>query len=101
MKHFKKGQVVVFRKEKHSTHPGPRAQNVRPARLGDMYDYLVDKFWIVVDIEGDDLVVKTPKGKVHRVSTQHPRLRKLRLHERIWLRLKSRGRLDALTKQAN
>ena len=101
MKRFRKGQVVVFRKEKHSTHPGPRAHNVRPAHRGDMYDYLVDKYWIIVEIEGDVLVLKTPKGKVHRIPANDPHLHRLRLHERLWLRFRSPERLNALTRQTS
>ena len=100
-KSFKKGQVVIFCKEKHSTRPGPRARNVRPAHRGDMYDYLVDKFWIVAGIEDDELVLRTPKGKIRRVSPEDPHLRKPRLTERMWLRWVSRERLSALTRQTS
>ena len=41
------GDWVIFRKEKHSTSPGPRAENIHAAPKGDDYYYQVDKFWVV------------------------------------------------------
>ena len=80
----KKGDVLVYRKTKHSTRPGPRAQGVHPAPSGDNYSYFVDKFWIVSHI-GDDgtLVLKTRAGKIHEVSADDPNLRAVSLWDRL------------------
>lgn len=39
------GDLVVYRKSKRSTAPGPRAKNIQPATHGEEYGYSVDKYW--------------------------------------------------------
>ena len=51
---FKVGDCVVYRKTKHSTHPGPRARSINPNPNGDEYTYLVDKYWVVEDVLSDE-----------------------------------------------
>ena len=41
---FRPGDVVVYRKQKNSLHPGPHARDIHPAAHGDFYSYLVEKF---------------------------------------------------------
>ena len=53
---LKVGTPVIFRKTKCSTHPGPRARGVHPSRQGDMYNYVVDKLWIVAETLDDETV---------------------------------------------
>ena len=98
MKHpFHERDLVVYQKPKHSLHPGPRAHDVRPAALGDSYDYVVDKFWVVVAARDDGrLVLRTPGGKLHEVDRGDPNLRRPTLRERAWLALRNRDRLRAL-----
>jgi len=50
---LKPGDVVVYRKHKHTTHPGPRARQVDPSSKGDYYTYVVDKFWVVGQVLGN------------------------------------------------
>lgn len=54
--------------------PGPRAKNIRPMMHGDEYTYEVDKYWRVVESTGSELVIKTPGGKVHRISANDPHI---------------------------
>lgn len=79
------GDWVIYRMQKVSTRPGPRAQDVYPAPRGEDYKYLVDKFWIVEEVLGEDrLRLRTRRGKTHVVKLQDPSLRRPRLWER-WL----------------
>jgi hypothetical protein len=81
------GDWVIYRKTKFSTHPGPRAHNVNPARNGEQYAYTVDKFWIVSEVLDDgDLLVQTRRGKAHRVSADDPDLHRARWWERLLFR---------------
>ena len=82
---FSKGDRVIYRREKHSTKPGPRAVNVDPSPLGETYSYEVDKFWLVEDIDDrGQVIVKTRRGKTHQVPKDDPRLRRASWWER-WL----------------
>lgn len=94
---FRAQDLVVYQKEKHGTHPGPRAHDLRPAPAGETYGYFVDKFWIVMEVRPTgQLVVRTPGGKVHEVDPADPNLRRPTWRELLWLRLWRRDRLRAL-----
>lgn len=81
---YKPGDYVIYRVQKQSTHPGPRAVEVHPAAHGDTYSYLVDKFWIVADVRPDNrLLLKTRRGKEHLVEVGDPHLRRARTWERL------------------
>ena len=83
-KKLKLGDVVVYRKSKHSTHPGERAKNIHPASAGDNYQYTVDKFWIVGEIQSDGrLLLKTRQGKTHLIEPDDPNLRRVTLWDRL------------------
>ncbi len=83
MNRFAVGDRVIYRREKHSTHPGPRARNIDPAPLGELYSYEVDKFWTVQRVENGNLVLVTRRGKTHSVKADDPRLRRANLWERL------------------
>jgi hypothetical protein len=81
------GDWIIFRKTKHSEHPGPRAANINPARFGEAYTYTVDKFWVVRDVLTDGtLVVATRRGKVHHIAGDDPRVKRANLLQRILYR---------------
>ena len=81
------GDWVIFRKEKHSTSPGPRAENIHAAPKGDDYYYQVDKFWVVAETRADGKVVlRTRRGKTHVVKANDPHLRRARWWERLLYR---------------
>ena len=85
MRELKRGDWVVYRKQKHSTSPGPRAKEVSAAPRGDSYSYVVDKFWVVKQLlEDEELLLVTRGGKQHTVSLDDPNLRLARWWER-WL----------------
>ena len=86
---FAPGDLVVYSKEKVGLRPARRAHHVSAAPLGDSYHYFVDKVWIVVDRDGNQLVLRTPRGKLHRLGTDDPHLRRTSWSERAWLRLRS------------
>jgi hypothetical protein len=91
--HFRTGDLVIYRKTKHSTHPGPRASNIQPAQNGDTYCYTVDKYWIIRDIREDGmLLAETRRGKQHELRPDDPALKRAN-----WLqRLIYRTRFDEL-----
>ncbi|MCA9047076.1 MAG: hypothetical protein KDA89_00010 [Planctomycetaceae bacterium] len=83
-KTFKPGDLVIYRKTKYSTHPGPRAENVHPAPNGDSYSYTVEKFWVVTEISADGSVVAvTPRGKTNRISADDPGLKRANWLQRL------------------
>ncbi len=72
---FAVGDHVVYRKQKRSVHPTPRARDVMPSRGGDEYLYRVDKYWTVSRVlDGDAIEAVTRRGKTHRLSARDPRL---------------------------
>jgi hypothetical protein len=84
---FKPGDLVIYRKQKHSVHPGPHARAVCPAPHGDSYSYHVDKFWVVVAVrDGREVVVCTRRGKEHTLAADDPGLRRAHWWERFLFR---------------
>lgn len=90
-KPFRVGEVVVYVKQKTGTSPGPRAKQVHGAKKGEDYTYLVDKFWRVVSSQGNQLVLRTRRGKSHEVSADDNRLRRPSLWENLFMRSKFPG----------
>lgn len=86
MKRFKPGDWVIYRKQKVSVSPGPRAQETNPAEKGENYSYVVEKYWIVDEVlEDGSLRLKTRRGKEHIVESNDPHLRKAGWWERLFL----------------
>ncbi len=83
---FRVGDRVVFRKSKHGTAPGPRAKHIAPSRFGEEYNYQVDKFWVVEDVQEQSLVLRTRRGKRHTVHLNDQRLRPAHWWELIFFR---------------
>jgi hypothetical protein len=89
------GDPVIYRMRKHSTSPGPRAEDVTPAPHGEDYSYHVDKLWTVVAVQPDGrIVARTRRGKEHVLEPDDPSLRKAKW----WERLLWRSRFPALDK---
>lgn len=80
---YQPGDRVIYVAEKHSPHPGPRAEAVQPETNGEGYSYRVKKFWVVLEVRDDSLVVRTRRGKQRNVSTSDPRLRPARWWEKV------------------
>lgn len=81
---YKPGDNVIYRMTKHSTHPGPRAHDIRPEAKGDDYTYLVDKLWTVLEVRADgQLVLTTRRGKQRIVDPDDRNLRRPSLWERL------------------
>ena len=88
------GDWVIYRKQKSSKSPGPRATDVFPATAGDTYSYIVEKYWIVEDIDEEgDVTLRTRRGKSHKVQASDPSLRV----PRWWERLLYRQRFEAIS----
>lgn len=95
---FAVGDPVIYRKTKHSRHPGPRAKSIYPAERGDDYSYQVDKYWIVAEVGTDGtLRLRTRRGKEHVLNADNPNLR----HAHWWERLLLRQRFPALDKSGS
>ena len=81
---FKPGDRVIFRKQKESHSPGPRAKRTSPAAKGDTYVYVVDKFWLVKSVDEQGHVqVMTRRGKAHIVNCDDPHLRTAKWWEKL------------------
>jgi len=76
---FKRGDSVIYRKQKFSVRPGPHARDIHPAPNGDFYTYEVDKFWTVVAVRSnEEITVCTRRGKQLTLSASDPALRRAR-----------------------
>ena len=73
---IKAGDHVIYRMQKFSNHPGPRAENIKPVAHGEGYRYSVRKLWTVIDVHDDEVEVVTPGGKHLTVEASDPRLRR-------------------------
>jgi hypothetical protein len=95
---FKAGDLVVFRRSKHTTHPGRRAQDVEATPHGDLYSYFVEKSWIVERVQDDGkLLLRTRRGKTHVVEPNDPNLR----HATLWDRVRYRARFAELKEKSS
>jgi hypothetical protein len=84
---FKPGECVIYRKQKFSTHPGPRATSIWPTPNGDSYSYCVDKYYRVIDVRPDNkVIVVTRRGRQHTLAADDPALRKPRWWQRLFFR---------------
>jgi hypothetical protein len=87
------GDAIVYRKQKVSVHPSPRAYDVQPAGQGETYRYFIDKYWVVENVLRDGRVlVATRTHKRHCLKSNDPNLRKAGLI----LRLRYRHRFPEL-----
>lgn len=77
------GDRVVYHKPKHSDRPSPRAKQIHPARYGESYQYVIDKYWIVINVDEElqKLVVKTRRGKKHVLDMSDKHMRKAYIWE--------------------
>ena len=81
---WKTGDWAVYRKTKRSVSPGRRAAQVFACQKGESYSYVVDKFWVVESVlPGDQVRLRTARGKTHIIDTQDPNLRRPGLIQRI------------------
>lgn len=81
---FHPGDLVIYRKFKHSTRPSPRAKDIDPAPHGEEYNYRIDKYWVVADVLDDrSLVLCTRRGKRHVLPPDDPSLRRASWWERL------------------
>ena len=84
---FRPGDLIVYRKSKHSTLPGPRAANIHPAPNGDSYSYTVDKYWVVETVlEDGTIIAATRGGKKNRLGADDPMLKHASLLQRLLFR---------------
>jgi len=80
---LKPGDWVIYRKQKISSSPGPRAQNTIPASKGETYNYVVEKYWIVSEVTGNGQIqLVTRLGKQHVVPEDDLRMRRPKWWER-------------------
>ncbi|MFG0267682.1 MAG: hypothetical protein ACF8AM_21400 [Rhodopirellula sp. JB055] len=90
---WKPGDWAIYRKSKRSKVPGPRASSVKPNLKGETYNYVVEKFWMVDEVNSDGtLTMRTTRGKTHRVSADDPNLS----HPSWFARLRWRERFVAI-----
>ena len=81
---FRPDDCVIYRKPKFSARPGPHASGICPAPHGDSYSYGVDKFYRVIAAgPGDEVVVRTRRGRRHTLAADDPALRRARWWERL------------------
>lgn len=73
---WKKGDWAVYRKSKRGVNPGRRAEQIMASPKGEMYGYVVDKFWVVDEVLADGKVrLVTARGKSHTIDAEDPNLR--------------------------
>lgn len=80
------GQRVVFAKDKFGERPGERARDVVGTQKGDSYSYIVEKYWVIDEIqENGKLLLRTRRGKLHLIDQEHPGLRLPTWWEKLFL----------------
>ncbi len=88
---FAAGDWVLYRKLKHSPSPGPRATEISPAPNGELYTYVVEKFWIVEEVLPDGrLRLRTRRGKSHLIDASDSNLRRVGWWNRWFYRARFR-----------
>lgn len=81
---FRAGVPIIYRVVETSTRPGPDARDVHPAERGELYYYLVNKYWRVEEVRQDGWIVAlTPLMEHHYLRRDDPNLRKANLVERL------------------
>lgn len=94
---FKRGDVLIYKKQKQSIRPGPRAHSVAAAVQDGVFSYVVDKLWIVGKIcEDGTLEVHARGGKCHKLFADDPNLRRLNWWQRIWYRSSYEDLVDVI-----
>ena len=84
---FQPGDMVIYRKTKHSRQPGPRAENIQPAVHGETYAYTVDKYWLVDEVLSDGRIIATTRrGKRNTLRADDPMLQRANWLQRLWYR---------------
>ena len=87
MGHYDRGDHIVYEKHKWGVSPDPRARKIAPATSGDLYSYVVDKFWVVLArLDSGQLRIRTRTGKEFLIAENDEHLRRPRLMERMLLR---------------
>ncbi len=95
-KKFHVGDVVIYKKQKVSTKPGPRAHDIAPAVQDGKFAYVVDKFWVVTDVRDDGTIVaRTRRGKEHQINPSDPNLRSVSWWDRFWNRSEYRQLVES------
>ena len=84
--HFRPGDCVIYRKPKLSVHPGQHAQDIHQALHGDSYSYCVRKFYRVIAVLAQEVVVRTRRGRQRTPAAADPALRRARWWERLLFR---------------
>ena len=86
-KEFQPGDWIIYRMQKRSLSPGPRAANVLPDSKGDAYHYTVDKYWVVESIVDENHIrICTRRGKRHLIAVDDERLHRANWWQRWWYR---------------
>ena len=81
---FHAGAPIVYRVVETSTCPGPEARDIHPAERGELYYYLINKYWRVEEVRQDGWIVAlTPLMEHHYLRRDDPNLRKANLLERL------------------
>lgn len=88
MRQITKNDWILYRKQVTSVKPGKRAVDIKPAKRGDFYNYFVNRIWQIVDVRKDGtLVARGPKGKVHKLDYNDPRVQRIGWFRRALFKL--------------
>jgi hypothetical protein len=83
-RNLRPGVPIVYRVVETSTRPVPEARDIHPAERGDLYYYLITKYWRVEEVLQDGWIVAiTPLMEHIRLRRDDPNLRKANLIERL------------------
>jgi hypothetical protein len=99
---FQRGRRVIYRKQKCSARPGPKATHIHPSENGDSYSYEVAKFWTVLTVlPNNRIIVCTRRGKQLSLTADDPALRRANWLERFLFRRRFPvpGNVDSTTAQ--
>jgi hypothetical protein len=87
MARFAVNDRVIYHQSEYSTRPAPNAHDVSAAERGEMYSYVVDRFWRVVCVNTDGTIDAVGSdGRLYNVPASDDRLERVRWWHRLTYR---------------
>lgn len=75
MRIFSVNDFVIYHQPEAAVRPVPGARNISPAERGELYTYVVDRFWRVAQVNNDGtLDAIESSGRRHRLRQTDPAL---------------------------
>ena len=91
MKNFYVNDWILYEEQITSDVVKPGAHDIYPGKMGDLYNYQIDRVWRITKVHPDGWIdAKGPQGDLHHVSPDDKRLKKASWLRRNISRFKTR-----------